>query len=100
MKKYGENIDNPSIKICISKIEVELHLKSKQYIILSKFLESIGIKVTRDKYGENVPHLEITEVVLVHCNIANNDYHQDSSVLCTSVPTSEYQTIEVGIVNH
>ena len=28
-----------------------------------------------------LPHLEITEVVLVHCNIANNDYQQDSRVL-------------------
>ena len=31
-------------------------------------------KVTKDKNGENVPHLETTEVKLVHCNIANNDY--------------------------
>ena len=34
--------------------------------------------ITKDKNGENVPHLEITEVVLVHCNIVNNDYQQDS----------------------
>ena len=31
--------------------------------------------------GENVPHLEITEVVLVHCNIVNNNYEQKSRVL-------------------
>ena len=40
----------------------------------------------KDKSGENVPHLEITKVVLVHCNIVNNDYHQDSRVLYTFVP--------------
>ena len=34
-------------------------------------------KVTKNKNGENVPHLEIIEVVLVHCNIFNNDYQQD-----------------------
>ena len=34
-------------------------------------------KVTKDKNGENVPYLEITEVVLVHFNIVNNDYQQD-----------------------
>ena len=35
-------------------------------------------KITvKDKNGENVPHIEITEVVLVHCNIVNNDYQQD-----------------------
>ena len=33
-----------------------------------------------------VPHLEITEVVLVHCNIINNNYQQDSKVLYTFFP--------------
>ena len=33
------------------------------------------------KFGENVPHLEITELYLVHCNIVNSDYQQDSRVL-------------------
>ena len=39
-----------------------------------KLLGSTENKITKDKNGENIPHLEITEVVLVHCNIANNDY--------------------------
>ena len=39
-----------------------------------KLLGSTQSKITNDKTGENVPHLEITEVVLVHCNIVNNDY--------------------------
>ena len=30
-------------------------------------------KVTKDKNGENVPHLEIPEVLLVHFNIVDND---------------------------
>ena len=38
-------------------------------------------KITKDKNDENVPHLEITEVVLVHCNTVNNDYQQNSRVL-------------------
>ena len=42
-----------------------------------KLLGSTGNKITKDKNGENRPHFEITEVVLVHCNIANNDYQQD-----------------------
>ena len=42
-----------------------------------KLLGSTGNKITKDKNGENVPHLEITEVVLVHCNIVNNDYQED-----------------------
>ena len=43
-----------------------------------KLLGSTKIKITKDKSSENVPHLEITEVLLVHCNIINNDYQQDS----------------------
>ena len=32
------------------------------------------IKITKDQIGKNVPRLEITEVILFHCNIVNNDY--------------------------
>ena len=39
-----------------------------------QLLESTKNKITKDQNGENVLHLEITEVVLVHCNIVNNDY--------------------------
>ena len=38
-----------------------------------KLLGSTKSKITKDKNGENVPHLEVTEVVLVHCDIVNND---------------------------
>ena len=41
-----------------------------------KLLESTDNKITKDKNGENVPHLEITDVVLVHCNIVYNDDQQ------------------------
>ena len=50
-----------------------------------RLLESVK-KITRYKNGEDVPNLEITEVVLVHCNIFNNDYQQDSRVLYAFVP--------------
>ena len=46
-----------------------------------KLLGSTEKKITKDKNGANVPHLQIAEVVLVHCNIINNDYQQDSRVL-------------------
>ena len=46
-----------------------------------KLLGSTENKVTEDKNSENVPHLEITEVVLVHCNIVNNDYQQVCTLL-------------------
>ena len=50
-----------------------------------KLLGSTENEITKDKNGENVPHLQITELVLVHCNIVNNDYQQDSRVLYTFV---------------
>ena len=50
-----------------------------------KLLGSTESKITKDENGENVPHLQITEVVLVHCNIVNNDYQHDSRVLYTFV---------------
>ena len=46
-----------------------------------KLLGSTENEITKDKNGENVPHLEIIEVVLIQCNIVNNDYKQDSRVL-------------------
>ena len=43
-----------------------------------KLLKSTENKLTKDKNGKNEHHLEITKVVLVHCDIVNNDYQQDS----------------------
>ena len=51
-----------------------------------KLLESTKSKLTKDKNGENLPHSEIIKAVLVHCNIVNNDYQQDSRVLYPFVP--------------
>ena len=42
-----------------------------------KLLGSTESKITKDKNGENIPHLEVVEVVLVHCNLVNNDYQQN-----------------------
>ena len=58
-----------------------------------KLLGSTKNKITKDKNGENVPHLEITEVVLVHCNIVNNDYQQDSRVLYMFVPNKPFGSL-------
>ena len=45
-----------------------------------KLLESTKSKITKNKNGENIRHLEITEVVLVQCNIVNNNHKQKSRV--------------------
>ena len=51
---------------------------------------------------KNISHLEITEVVLVHCNIINSDYQQDSGVLHTFVPNKSFFSIRVYLflINH
>ena len=51
-----------------------------------KLIGSTKNKITKDKSGENVPHFEVTEVLLVYCNITNNDHQEDSRVLYTFVP--------------
>ena len=48
-----------------------------------KLFGSSENKITKDKNSENVPDLEITDILLVHCNIVNDDYQQDSRVLFT-----------------
>ena len=66
-----------------------------------KLLGSTKNKITKEKNGENVPHLEIIEVVLVHCNIVNNDYQQDSRVLYTFVPNKLFGSLlEISPTNH
>ena len=48
-----------------------------------------------------MPHLEIKEVVLVHCDIVDNAYQQDSRVLCTFVPNKPFGSLfEVSPTNH
>ena len=42
-----------------------------------KLLGSTESKITKDKNGENVPHLGVVELVMIHCNLVNNDYQQD-----------------------
>ena len=46
-----------------------------------KLLESTRSNITKDKNGQNVRHLEITEVILVHSNTANNNYQENLKVL-------------------
>ena len=58
-----------------------------------KLLGSTENKITKNKNGENVSHLEITEVVLVHCDIFNNDYQHDSRALYTFFPNKPFGSL-------
>ena len=65
-----------------------------------KLLESTTSKITKDENYENVTHLEITEVILVHCNIVNNHYQQDSRELYKFVPNKSVgQLLDISAKN-
>ena len=65
-----------------------------------KLLGSTKSKVTKYKNGENASYLEITEVVLIHCNVVNNSYQQSSRVLYTFVPNKSFvQLLDISLKN-
>ena len=55
-----------------------------------KLIGSTENKISKDK---NVPHLEITKVILVHLNIVNNYYQHDSKALYTFVPRKPFGSL-------
>ena len=66
-----------------------------------KLLGSSENKITKDRNGENVPRLKITEEVLVHGTIVNNGYQQDLIVLYTFVPNKLFSNLlEISPINH
>ena len=89
-------------------MKIGLHSKQKNgcsFVLLTpetmKFLESTENEIIKDKNGENAPHLELTEVIIVHCNIVNTDYQQDSRVLYTFVPNKRFGSLlEISPTNH
>ena len=68
---WNEKFELPDVSCSASDIQdFFLSITSKKM----KLIRSTKIKITKDENGEYVPHLEITEVVIVHFNISNNDY--------------------------
>ena len=108
LKKQGEDIDKLSIQIYVNKIENRVTFKIKNgyspELLTPETMRLLGSnenKINKDKNGENMPHLEITEVALVHCDIVNNDYRQDSRALYTFVPNKPFgRLLEISSTNH
>ena len=58
-------------------------------------------KIAKVKNNENVPYLEITEVILANYNNVNNDYQHDSRVLYAFVPNRSFsQLLEMSQKNY
>ena len=69
LKKHGEDIDKPSIQIYVNKIENRVTFKIKDGLLTPatmKLLGSTQNKITKDKNGENVPHLEILSITVIN----------------------------------
>ena len=97
VKKDETIANNPPVQIYVNKIKNLVILKINtgyKLELLSpetmKLLESTKKDVHQNKDGENVPKLESVEVVLVHCNLVNNNYQQASKVLFTFVPNKQF----------
>ena len=108
LKKHRESVDNPPITIYVNKIQNRITFKIKNGYYLElltpetmKLLGSSKSRITKDENGEDVPNLEVVEVVLVHCNLVNNDYQQESRILYTFVPNKTFGSLlEISPKNH
>ena len=97
IKKHETLTKNPPIQIYPNKIKNRIVFKIKTGYKLElltpetmRLLGSTKKDVDQDKNGEDVPKLESVEVVLVHCNLVNNNYQQASKVLFTFVPNKQF----------
>ena len=97
IKRHETFADNPPVKIFVNKIKNRIVFKRKtdyKLELLSKetmqLLGSSKKEIDQNKNEEIVPKLETVEVVLVHCNLVNNNYQQASKVLFTFVPNQQF----------
>ena len=104
LKKNNESIDNSPIRIYMKKIEniITFQIKIGHYLEIlipetKKLLGSTKNKIAKAKIDKNVPHLELAKVILVCCNIVNNNYQQDSRVSYTFVSNKPFgQLLEIS----
>ena len=105
IKKHEILTENPPVQTYPNKIKNKIVFKIKtgyKLELLSsemmKLLGSTKKDVDQDKDEEDVPKLEFVEVVLVHCNLVNNNYQQTSKVLFTFVPNKQFgQLINISL---
>ena len=93
LKTHEGKTVKSSIKIYINKIKnrIKFKIKTGYYLELStpesiKLLSSTKSKITKDENGENLPYSEITETVLIYCNVVSNNYQQSSRVFIHLFP--------------
>ena len=98
--------DNPPVQIYVNKIKnrIVFTIKTgyKLELLTEETMQLLGSSkkvIDKNKDGEIVPRLETVEVVLVHCNLVNNNYQQASKVLFTFVPNKQLDQL-ITITHH
>ena len=106
IKKHETLTENPPTELYLNKIKNRIVFKIKTgyklellYPETMKLLGRTKKDVGQDKNGEEMPKLESVEVVLVHCNLVNNNYQQASKVLFIFVPNKQFGQLR-NIVPH
>ena len=106
--KDGYDINKASVQIYVNKTENKVTFKIKNgyssELLTTQTMKILGStknKITKEKNSENIPHLEITELVLIRSNFVNNDYQQDLGVLYTFLPNKPFgNLLEISPTNH
>ena len=97
IKKHETIADSPLVQIYVNKIKNRIIFKIKTSykleLLTKETMQLLGSSkkdIDQNKHGEIVSRLETVEVVLVHCNVVNNNYQQASKVLFTFVPKKKF----------
>ena len=106
IKKHETIADNPPVQIYVHKIKNRIVFKVKTgyklELLSEEIVQLLGSSkkvIDKNKDGEIVPRLETVEVVLVHCNLVNNNYQQASKALFTFVPNKQFGQL-IAITPH
>ena len=92
--------DNSPVEIDVNEIKNRIVFKIKTgyklELLIEEIMQLLGISnkvIDKNKNGELVPKLETVELVLVHCNLVNNNYQQASKVLFTFAPNKKFDEL-------
>ena len=106
IKKHETIADNPPVQIYVNKIKNRIVFKIKTgyklELLSEEKMQLLGSSkkvIDNNKDSETVPRLEAIELVLVHCNLVNNNYQQVSKVLLTFVPNKQFGQL-ITIASH
>ena len=101
IKKHETIADDLPVEIYVNKIKNRIVFKIKTgyklELLTEETMQLLGSSkkgIDKNKNGEIVPSLETVEVVLIHCNLVNNNYQQAAKVLFTFVPNKQFGQVK------